>query len=198
MGQRSRKRGRREKSGGVVTPPRAAAAPAAASRSAAPLVSEGAPAPVAQPPRPYARSEARNEAARAALTPYADGERPWAIKVSAMFAVVFGGYNLVSFLLGEKLRVDGQKPGTAGVLLFALVMFTCAIGMWRMRYWAVLGFQALLVLVLLFLSILLIKVSNLAGLAVCLIGLSVGGVLFYKLVKAMGRMQIPDRERRPT
>jgi hypothetical protein len=145
---------------------------------------------------PYGRSEARNAAVRATLTPYAEGERPWAIKISAAVAAIFGGYNLISFLLGEKLRVDGQKPGTAGILLFALVMFTCAAGMWRMRYWAVLGFQALLVLVLLFLSILLIKVSNLAGLAVCLIGLSVGGVLFYKLVKAMGRMQVPERERR--
>jgi hypothetical protein len=145
---------------------------------------------------PYGRSEARNEAVRATLTPYAEGERPWAIKISAVVATIFGAYNLISFLLGEKLKVDGQKPGTAGILLFALVMFTCAAGMWRMRYWAVLGFQALLVLVLLFLSILLIKVSNLAGLAVCLIGLSVGGVLFYKLVKAMGRMQVPVREQR--
>jgi len=82
------------------------------------------------------------------------------------------------------------------VLLFALVMFVCAGGMWRMRYWAVLGFQALLVLVLLTLAILLIKVSNLAGLAVCVVGLTVGGVLFFKLVKAMGRMQVPVRERR--
>jgi hypothetical protein len=133
---------------------------------------------------------------RATLTPYAVGERPWAIVVSAILATLFGGYNLVSLLVGAKLRVGGQKPGTAGVLLFALVMFVCAGGMWRMRYWAVLGFQALLVFVLLFLSILLIKVSNLAGLAVCVIGLSVGGVLFYKLVRAMGRMQVPVRERR--
>jgi hypothetical protein len=147
-------------------------------------------------PAPYARSAARNEAARAALTPYAEGERPWPIVVSALVAVIFGGYNLISFLLGTKLRVDGQKPGTAGVLLFALVMFVCAGGMWRMRYWAVLGFQALLVLVLLTLAILLIKVSNLAGLAVCIVGLTVGGVLFFKLVKAMGRMQVPVRERR--
>ena len=74
------------------------------------------------PARPYARSEARNEAARAALTPYADGERPWPIVVSAIVATVFGGFNLVSLLIGAKLKVGGQKPGTAGVLLFALVI----------------------------------------------------------------------------
>lgn len=145
---------------------------------------------------PYGRSAARNEAARATLTPYAKGERPWPIALSAILAAAFGTYNLVSFLLGVKLRVDGQKPGTAGVLLFALVMFTCAGGMWRMRYWAVLAFQALLVLVLLTFAILLIKVSNLSGLAVCVIGLTVGGILFYKLVRAMGRMQVPAEEQR--
>lgn len=170
MAQRSRKRGQREK------PTRGT--------------------PAASPQAPRSRSEARNEAARAELTPYAEGERPWPIKVSAAVAVVFGGFNLISFLLGTKLRVDGQKPGTAGVLLFALVMFVCAGGMWRMRYWAVLGFQALLVLVLLTFAVLLIKVSNLAGLAVCVIGLTVGGTLFYKLVKAMGRMQVPARHQR--
>ena len=170
MAQRSRKRGRRERP------------------AAAPTTVRAAP--------PASRSEARNAAARAALTPYADGERPWPIMVSAVLATIFGGYNLVSFLLGTKLRVDGQKPGTAGILLFALVMFVCAGGMWRMRYWAVLGFQALLVFALLWFALLLVKVSNLAGLVVCVVGLSVGGLLFYKLVAAMGRMQVPVRERR--
>lgn len=145
---------------------------------------------------PRERSEARNEAVRATLTPYAEGERPWAITVSAIVAALLGGFNLVSFLLGSRLRVDGQKPGTAAVLLFALVMFGCAGGMWRMRYWAVFAFQVLLVLVLLTFAILLIKVSNLAGLAVCFVGLTVGGILFYKLVRAMSRMQAPVREPR--
>jgi hypothetical protein len=116
--------------------------------------------------------------------------------VSAILAALFGAFNLGSFLIGAKLKVGGQKPGTAGVLLFALVMFVCAGGMWRMRYWAVLGFQALLMLVLLTFAVLLIKVSNFAGLAVCVAGLTVGGVLFYKLVRSMGRMQVPVRERR--
>ena len=49
-------------------------------------------------------------------------------------------------------------------------------------------------LVLLTLAVLLIKVSNLAGLAVCVIGLSFGSLLFYKLVKALSRMQMPERE----
>ena len=142
------------------------------------------------------RSEDRNEAVRAALTPLAPGERPWAVTVGALLAAVVGGYNLVSFLLGTKLAVDGRKPGAAGIVLFAVVMFTCAGGMWRMRYWAVLGFQALLAILMLIAALLLITVSNLAGLAICLVGLSLGSVLFYKLVKALSRMALPASEPR--
>jgi hypothetical protein len=75
-------------------------------------------------------------------------------------------------------------------------MFACAAGMWRMRYWAVLGFQALLVILLLIASLLLISASNVAAFAFCLGVLTVGGFLFYKLVRALGRMQMPARERR--
>lgn len=212
MAQRSRKRGRRGRAPGATHAPASTHAPGAthapdrttpvpgATRSAGGgrvPISPAAP-PSGAPPRPggYARAEARNEAVRAGLTPYAEGERPWAIVVSAILAAGFGTFNLISFLAGTKLDVAGTRPGAAGVILFALVMFVCAGGMWRMRYWAVLGFQVLLLLVLLTFAILLIKVSNLAGLAVCLVGLGVGGLLFYKLVRAMSRMQVPARERR--
>jgi hypothetical protein len=194
LGQRSRKRGRRERPAGTAAARTGAAARAGPLTDAAPARTGTAERPAPTPPR--GRSEARNEAVRVTLTPYAPGERPWPIVVSAILAVGFGAFNLVSFLLGTKLHVGGQKPGTAGVLLFALVMFVCAGGMWRMRYWAVLGFEFLLVLVLLTFAVLLVKVSNVVGLVVCVVALTVGGILFYKLVRAMGRMQVPVRERR--
>jgi hypothetical protein len=189
LGQRSRKRGRREKR--EVAP--------AAGQPVVPAGPQAAPNAVgagAQAAARRSRSEARNEAARAALSPLAPGERPWAVTVSAILATLVGGYNLVSYLLGAKLAFDGRKPGAAGIILFALVMFTCAAGMWRMRYWAVLGFQALLAILLLIAAMLLITVSNLAGLAVCLATLTIGGLLFFKLVKALGRIQLPERQRR--
>jgi hypothetical protein len=151
--------------------------------------------PVAAAPA-MSRSEARNEAARAQLKPLAPGERPTAVTVGAILAALVGGYNLAAFLLGTKLHLDGRRPGAVGVLLFALVMFVCAAGMWRMRYWAVLGFQALLAILILIASVLLITVSNLAGLAFCLAILAIGGTLFVKLVRTLGRMQVPVRERR--
>lgn len=169
MAQRNRKRGRREKR------------PEAASNQGA---------------SPYSRSEARNEVVRATLEPFAPGERPWPVTVCAILAVTVGGYNLVSFLVGANLAIVGSRPGAAGIILFAIVMFGFALGLWRMRYWAVLGFEALLVILLLIAAMLLITVSNLAGLAVCLGGLIFGGLLFYKLVRALGRMQVPAKERR--
>ena len=194
MGQRSRKRGRREKPDvDVVRAPVTAAPVAAAPVAAPPLAAPPlAAAPVAAAPRP-SRSEARNEAARAALTPLAPGERPWAVTVCAVLATLVGGYNLASYLAGAKLPFEGGKPGAAGIILFAIVMFTCAAGMWRMRYWAVLGFQALLAILMLIAAMLLITVSNLVGLVVCVGALAIGGLLFFKLVKALSRMQLPER-----
>ena len=49
-------------------------------------------------------------------------------------------------------------------------MFVCAIGMWLMRYWAVLGFMALLALMLLFFAFALIKVSSVLGFAIAIVG----------------------------
>ena len=45
-------------------------------------------------------------------------------------------------------------------------MIICAIGMWRLRYWAVLGFQAVLAIVILIFALLLIRASNLLGFVV--------------------------------
>ena len=42
-------------------------------------------------------------------------------------------------------------------------MLMCAVGMWRLRYWAVLGFQTLLAIGLLGFSLALVRASNLLG-----------------------------------
>jgi hypothetical protein len=51
--------------------------------------------------------------------------------------------------------------------------------------------MALLGIMLLYFSLALIKVSSLLGLAICLVGLGGGGFLFYKLVRALSRIQMP-------
>jgi hypothetical protein len=70
-------------------------------------------------------------------------------------------------------------------------MFLCAGGMWFMRYWAVLGFMALLAILLVFSVGALIKASSLVGLVVALAIIGVGGYLFFKLVRVLSRIQMP-------
>ena len=74
----------------------------------------------------------------------------------------------------------------------ALIMGVMAWGMWRARYWAVLGFQLLLVF-LIFSAVfgLAVQASSVAQFAATLGLLAVAGTLFYFMVKAMARIQMP-------
>ena len=164
MGQRSRKRGRRNRR------------PAAATATA---------------PARLSRSERRNAQARAALTPLRPGERPWVITVGAALAALNGLAQLVLFITGVKLKVAGTRPAAFSVILFAVLMFVCAGGMWRMRYWAVLGFQALLAIVVLTFALVLVRANNLLGVVVSFAVVAIGGFLFYRLVRVLSRIQMP-------
>jgi hypothetical protein len=143
--------------------------------------------------RGYARSEERNARVRATLTPLAPGERPPALVVAAALAAVLALANVAAWAAG--LDVEGQKPGALGVLLFAGLMFVAAWGMWQRRYWAVLGFEALLGITLAVAGLSVLVASNLAALALCATILVLGGWLFWKLVRVMGRLQAAQHVR---
>ena len=76
----------------------------------------------------------------------------------------------------------------------ALLMGVMAWGMWRARYWAVLGFQLLLVF-LIFSAVfgLAVQASSVGPVRGHLGLLAVSGTLFYFMVKAMARIQMPTR-----
>jgi hypothetical protein len=63
--------------------------------------------------------------------------------------------------------------------------------MWQKRYWAVLGFRALLGLVILFFALLLVRASNVLGFVVGGGVVAGGGFLFFKLVRVLSRIQMP-------
>jgi hypothetical protein len=140
--------------------------------------------------RGYARSRARDEAARAALEPLAPGERPDAVTVAAVVAAVFFTANLVAIVLNIS-DGDGQKlaSATVGCLLLGIM----AIGMWNARYWAVLGMQMLLGISVLFASLALLQAGNIAAAALALAIIASAGTLFWFLIKAMARIQMPHR-----
>lgn len=143
------------------------------------------------PRPPVSRSEQRNAEVRATLKPYAPGERPWSIKIGALVAFLLGGVQLVLFLAGVKLKVAHTRASAGQTIVFGILMFVCAGGVWLMRYWAVLGLMTLLGLLLVAFSLALIKASSLLGLAITLTGLVLGGLLFYRLVRVLSRIQMP-------
>ena len=146
--------------------------------------------------RGYARSHERDEAARAALEPLAAGERPTAVTVGAIAAACLSLANLVALVAGFDSDESNKVVGAAfGAVVLAIV----AGGMWRARYWAVLGMQTILLIAIVFASVALVTASNLAAVALVLAIVVPSGVLFWFLVKAMARIQMPERPtvRRP-
>jgi hypothetical protein len=172
LGQRSRKRGRRDK------PP-------------APKAVSTAPAATVAPARRL-RGEQRDAAVRATLTPLAPGERPRAIAIGAALAALSGGLQLALFIFGVKLKVAGTHAAAGSTIVFGAMMMICAIGMWRLRYWAVLGFMAILGITMMYFALALIKASSILGLAIGVAGVGLCGWLFYKLVRALSRIQMPE------
>ena len=72
-------------------------------------------------------------------------------------------------------------------------MLAAAVGMWRCRYWAVLGFEALLGIALIWSSLSLLVASNVAGVVLCLAIIAISGPLFWFLIRVMARIQLPGR-----
>jgi hypothetical protein len=164
---------------------------AAAAEPAAPEPTAAAPAPPGGAMRRgYARSAERDEAVRATLTPLAPGEHPPALKVAIGVALALAIANVVAFAAGAEVPGEGSN---AGGLVFVAVMLLAAWGMWRQRYWAVLGFAALMALITVVFSLLLLIASNVLAVVVCLAFAVSAGLLFWKLIRVMARLQAPQR-----
>ena len=139
------------------------------------------------------RSEQRNAEARAELKPLAAGERPTAVTVgavvSALLAIVF---TVSAALAAAGVEVGGRDPQPLPIAFFAVVLWLMAWGMYHARYWAVLGFQMVLVLTMLASALGLVQVATILqalGTTVLLLG---SGALFYFLIRAMARIQMPE------
>jgi hypothetical protein len=78
--------------------------------------------------------------------------------------------------------------------LFGALMLAAAWGMWRVRYWAVLGMQALLGLVILVFSLFAMTAASIWALLLALAIIGSAGTLFWFMVKAMARIQMPTRD----
>jgi hypothetical protein len=142
-------------------------------------------------PRPPSRSEQKDAEARATLVPLAPGERPTAVTVGAIVALVFGLSNVVLFAAGVEI---GDRNPNAGDLGFGVLMLVAAWGMWNARYWAVLGMQAILGLIIVAFSIFAAVSATGWGIAIAVAVIAGAGTLFWFMVKAMARIQMPTRD----
>jgi hypothetical protein len=140
----------------------------------------------------YAKAEQRNREAREALEPLAEGERPLVVTIGAVVAALIVISIAAGYLSGVK--VNGETPKLAQVLAPMLILGVMSWGMWHARYWAVLGFQLILVFMI-FSAVfgLLVQAATAAQFAATLGLLAVTGTFFYFMVKAMARIQMPER-----
>jgi hypothetical protein len=157
-----------------------------------------APQAAGDPPRGYARGRAKDEAARAALTPLAPGERPTAVTVGAIVALVLAAANLIAVVAGWNGGIDDddRARAVAGSLLVTGLLCVIAWGMWKARYWAVLGMQTLLGLTLIAATLGLVTAGNALAILLLVVIIALAGTLFWFMVKAMARIQMPERPSR--
>lgn len=139
-------------------------------------------------PRGYARSRAKDDAARASLEPLEPGQRPTAVTVGAIFAGVAMVANLIALVIGYD---PDQQRNNVATLVGTVLLTSIAIGMWRARYWAVLGMQTLLLFTILLSSLALLTAVNIAAGIIAFALVAGSGTLFWFLIKAMARIQMP-------
>ena len=143
----------------------------------------------------YARGRERDDLLRANLEPLQPGERPRILTIAAIVAFAFAIANAVTALSGNDIASPSGDPTLLSLVTTALLVVAGA-GMLTLQYWAVLGFEAILGIQIVFLSLFLIGAQTLWQAVVTLVAIGLLGWLFWKLIRAMARLQMP--ERRPT
>jgi hypothetical protein len=192
-GARERKRAERQKRK-RRSAERTAAPPEAQPAAAAKPQANGAEAPSESfQERMTRRYEERNVEARAKLEPLEPGERPGAVTVGAIVAAVLA----VIFSASAVLAIAGVDAGDreikpAPIVAFAIVFWAMSIGMWQARYWAVLGFQTLLLLMMLASAFGLVVVTSVLQAVGTTLLLAGSAALFYFMIRAMARIQMPS------
>jgi hypothetical protein len=188
-----RKRKRTRNAHAEVPPPQPSEADLAAPQAAS---AADRTAPQAAPEdgmrRGYARARARDDEIRANLEPLAPGERPRIVTIAAIVAFVFAIANVVTALTGNDISTASGDPSVSTAVTTA-VLLLAGVGMLARQYWAVLGFQTILAIQIVFFSLYLIGVQKLWHAVIPVVAIGLLGWLFWKLVRPMAQLQMPKR-----
>jgi len=150
-----------------------------------------APRPRPAAPRPPSRSELRHAETRAARLPLGAGELPRAVTAAAVVATALVLAHVVLGLMGYKQH--GHCPSWPGVVTFTALLTALAWVLWCARYWAVLGMEALLGITMVLFALALPFAANLRAVLLAVGVLVPAAALFWFLIKAMARIQMPER-----
>jgi hypothetical protein len=137
------------------------------------------------------RSEAKNRAAREKLEPLAPTERPTVVTIGAALTGLVAAAIVIAYVAGAE--VNGKRPPIVQVITPTILMGMASYGLWRARYWAALGFEVILAFLLIAAFFGLIKATSAVQVVGNVVLISVAGALFYFMVKAMARLQMPER-----
>lgn len=141
--------------------------------------------------RGVSRTELKNQLAREQLEPLAEGERPLIVTLGAILSAAIAAVTVGAWIVGAE--VDGERPNPVQVFAPAILFGVMAWGMWNARYWAVLGFQAVMAILMVGAFLTLIAATSVVGALTPLAVLMVAGAFFWFTVKALARIQMPDR-----
>jgi hypothetical protein len=144
--------------------------------------------------RPETDRTDRDERLRATLQPLAPNERPPALLIAVALSALLAAGVLVGGLTVHDLASHGGS--LPGAIFLTAILGLLALGMYRRRYLAVLGFEALLTFQITVASLALVVASTLVAAAGCLLAVGLGGWLFWKLIRVMGRIQAGERQGR--
>lgn len=141
--------------------------------------------------------ELKDAEARAALEPLAEGERPLVVTLGAVLSALIAAVTVGAWIVGAEVQVGGgeaERPGVLQVFAPAILFAVMAAGMWRARYWAVLGFQAIMAIIMVGSFITLIAATTAAQALTAAAVLAVAATFFWFMIKAMARIQMPTRD----
>jgi hypothetical protein len=148
-----------------------------------------------RPPGPESstpsRSELKDQQARETLEPLHGGERPLVVTIGAAISALLALSIVVAYVAGAE--VNGDRPPIAQVIAPALLMGIMSFGMWRARYWAVLGFQVVLLFLIIATALGSVRATSPWQIVGNVLVLAIAGALFYFMVKALARIQMPER-----
>ena len=119
---------------------------------------------------------------RPPLIPLAREERPLGITLAAGFALAIALANLIAALAGA-----GSGSPALG-LAFAAMMLLAATGLWLHNLFAVIAFEVLLGIGIVYAALSLLFASSFAGLLIAVAVIAVCTPIFWLLVRVIARL----------